>query len=117
MYGEVTASNLVKIDLAGNIVEDSGYPINAAGFLIHGAIHEQAPDAHCVIHLHTDAGSPSPASARGCSTPRSSPCSCRAASPITTTRDWRWMPTRSQGWWPTSEIGRASCRERVCQYV
>src|SRR3546814_271162 len=56
MYEEVTASNLVKIDLAGNIVEDSGYPINAAGFLIHGAIHEQAPDAHCVIHLHTDAG-------------------------------------------------------------
>ena len=56
MYEEVTASNLVKIDLQGNIVEDSGYPINHAGFVIHGAIHEMAPDAHCVIHLHTDSG-------------------------------------------------------------
>jgi ribulose-5-phosphate 4-epimerase/fuculose-1-phosphate aldolase len=56
MYEEVTASNLVKIDLAGNIVEDSGYPINYAGFVIHGAIHEMAPHAHCVIHLHTDSG-------------------------------------------------------------
>ena len=34
MYEEVTASNLVKIDLAGNIVEVSGYPINYAGFVI-----------------------------------------------------------------------------------
>ena len=52
----MTASNLVKIDLEGNIVEDTGHPINYAGFLIHGAIHEKAADAHCVIHLHTDSG-------------------------------------------------------------
>ncbi len=56
MYEEVTASNLVKIDLAGNIVEDSAHPINYAGFVIHGAVHEALPDAHCVIHLHTDSG-------------------------------------------------------------
>lgn len=55
MYEEVTASNLVKIDLAGNIVEGE-HPINYAGFIIHGAIHEGAPEAHCVIHLHTNAG-------------------------------------------------------------
>jgi ribulose-5-phosphate 4-epimerase/fuculose-1-phosphate aldolase len=56
MYEEVTASNLVKIDLAGNIVEESAYPINYAGFVIHGAVHEAVADAHCVIHLHTDSG-------------------------------------------------------------
>lgn len=56
MYEEVTASNLVKIDLEGNIVEDSDYPINYAGFIIHGAVHEAVAGAHCVIHLHTDSG-------------------------------------------------------------
>ena len=56
MYEEVTASNLVKIDLHGNIVEDSPYPINYAGFIIHGAVHEAVPGAHCVVHLHTDSG-------------------------------------------------------------
>jgi len=56
MYEEVTASNLVKIDLQGTIVEESANPINYAGFVIHGAVHEAVPDAHCVIHLHTDSG-------------------------------------------------------------
>lgn len=56
MYEEVTASNLVKVDLAGNIVEESEYGINDAGFVIHSAVHEGAPGAHCVIHLHTDSG-------------------------------------------------------------
>jgi ribulose-5-phosphate 4-epimerase/fuculose-1-phosphate aldolase len=55
MYEEVTASNLVKVDLDGTIVEGE-HPINQAGFVIHSAIHALAPDAHCVIHLHTDAG-------------------------------------------------------------
>ena len=39
MYDEVTASNLVKIDLEGNIVEKSEWDINPAGFIIHSAIH------------------------------------------------------------------------------
>lgn len=56
MYEEVTASNLVKIDLQGNIVEESAHPINYAGFVIHGAVHEAVAGAHCVIHLHTDSG-------------------------------------------------------------
>jgi ribulose-5-phosphate 4-epimerase/fuculose-1-phosphate aldolase len=55
-YTEVTASNLVKIDLRGNILDESAYPINPAGFLIHGAIHENVPDAHCVMHTHTTNG-------------------------------------------------------------
>ncbi|QUM82330.1 class II aldolase/adducin family protein [Moritella sp. 5] len=52
-FDEVTASNLVKVDLAGNIIDDSPFSINPAGFTIHSAIHEVREDAHCVIHLHT----------------------------------------------------------------
>ena len=55
-YDEVTASNLVKIDLDGNIVEESEYPVNPAGFIIHSAIHATREDAHCVMHTHTPAG-------------------------------------------------------------
>jgi ribulose-5-phosphate 4-epimerase/fuculose-1-phosphate aldolase len=55
-YDEVTASNLVKIDLDGNIVEPSEHPVNFAGFIIHGAIHATREDAHCIMHTHTQAG-------------------------------------------------------------
>jgi len=56
MYHEITASNLVKIDIDGNIVEPSNYPVNPAGFVIHSAIHGARLDAHCVMHTHTTAG-------------------------------------------------------------
>ena len=52
-FDEVTASNLVKVDLEGNILDDTPYGINPAGFTIHSAIHEVRHDAQCVIHLHT----------------------------------------------------------------
>lgn len=52
-YSEVTASNLVKVDLEGNTVGHSDWPINPAGFTFHGAIHATLPDAHCVMHVHT----------------------------------------------------------------
>ena len=55
-YDEVTASNLVKIDLEGNIVGPSDYPINPAGYVIHSAIHAARSDVHCVLHAHTTAG-------------------------------------------------------------
>jgi ribulose-5-phosphate 4-epimerase/fuculose-1-phosphate aldolase len=56
MFEEVTASSLVKIDLAGNKVTDSPYAINPAGFTIHSAVHAAREDALCVMHLHTDYG-------------------------------------------------------------
>jgi ribulose-5-phosphate 4-epimerase/fuculose-1-phosphate aldolase len=56
LYSEVTASNLVKIDLDGAIVGDSDHPVNAAGFIIHGAIHRARPDVHCILHTHTTSG-------------------------------------------------------------
>lgn len=54
-FDEVTASNLVKVDLQGNIHDDSPYTINPAGFTIHSAIHEARSDARCIVHLHTKA--------------------------------------------------------------
>jgi ribulose-5-phosphate 4-epimerase/fuculose-1-phosphate aldolase len=56
MFEEVTASNLVKIDLEGRQVDGGTAAINPAGFTIHSAIHEARPDAECVIHLHTPHG-------------------------------------------------------------
>jgi len=56
MYEEITASNLVKINHAGEKVEESEYEINYAGFIIHGAVHEGAPHINAVVHLHTDSG-------------------------------------------------------------
>ena len=57
MYEEVTASNLVKIDLAGEKVEaDEPNEINYAGYIIHSAVHEALENIHCVVHLHTDWG-------------------------------------------------------------
>jgi len=56
MFEEITASSLVKIDLAGNKVMDSPFEINPAGFTIHSAVHEAREDAQCVMHLHTMEG-------------------------------------------------------------
>jgi ribulose-5-phosphate 4-epimerase/fuculose-1-phosphate aldolase len=55
-FDEVTASNLVKIDVDGNKVSDGPFSANKAGFVIHSAIHMARPDAACVWHMHTLAG-------------------------------------------------------------
>ena len=57
MFEEITASNLIKIDHGGKVVDDPlGLGYNEAGFLIHGCVHEARPEAQCVIHTHTRAG-------------------------------------------------------------
>lgn len=55
-FSEVTASNLVKIDLDGNKLAPSDWGVNLAGFVQHSAFHGNLPDAHCVMHTHTTAG-------------------------------------------------------------
>ena len=55
-YSEVTASNLLKIDLQGQKLDDNPWPVNPAGFTVHAAIHAGIPEAHCVMHTHTTAG-------------------------------------------------------------
>jgi len=56
LFEEITASSLVKIDLDGNILQETAYFINPAGFTIHSAIHQARDDAKFVMHLHTDQG-------------------------------------------------------------
>ena len=55
-YREVTASSLVLIDVEGNQLRESKWPVNKAGFVIHGAIHGALDGAHCVMHTHTTTG-------------------------------------------------------------
>ncbi|HNW63883.1 MAG TPA: class II aldolase/adducin family protein [Piscinibacter sp.] len=55
-FDEITASSLVKVDVAGRVVDGSGASVNPSGFAIHGAVHAARPDAACVIHLHTPWG-------------------------------------------------------------
>lgn len=56
-YDEVTGSNLVKIDVDGNVVGHSGHPVNFAGFIIHSAIHmTRSAENLVVMHTHTRAG-------------------------------------------------------------
>ena len=52
-FDEITASSLVKIDQQGQKLEDSPFPVNPAGFVIHSAIHAARHDAKCVLHTHT----------------------------------------------------------------
>ena len=54
-FEEMTASQLVKIDIDGRAIGDNNAMINPAGFTIHSAIHGALKDAHFVMHLHTDA--------------------------------------------------------------
>ncbi len=52
-FEEVTASNLVKIDIEGNVIDsESPFTINPAGFTIHSAVHIARHDDQCALHLH-----------------------------------------------------------------
>jgi ribulose-5-phosphate 4-epimerase/fuculose-1-phosphate aldolase len=55
-YSEVTASNLVKINLKGEILDGSKFAVNPAGFVLHSTLHDGIDGAHCVMHTHTTAG-------------------------------------------------------------
>lgn len=55
-YDEVTASNLVKVDIEGNVIGESKYRVNPAGTIIHSAIHGARHDVGCIAHTHTTAG-------------------------------------------------------------
>jgi ribulose-5-phosphate 4-epimerase/fuculose-1-phosphate aldolase len=53
LFSEITASSLVKVDLAGVKVMESPFDINPAGFTIHSAVHAARDDAKCVLHIHS----------------------------------------------------------------
>lgn len=52
-YDEIGPRDLVKIDIDGNKLDDSPYPVNQAGYTIHSAIHAARPDLQCVVHTHS----------------------------------------------------------------
>jgi ribulose-5-phosphate 4-epimerase/fuculose-1-phosphate aldolase len=62
LYEEITASSLIKVNLAGEVLykpdfashnDGLDYGINRAGYVIHSAIHEARPEVGCVIHTHS----------------------------------------------------------------
>jgi len=55
LYSEVCASNLVKIDIDGNALDGSPYPVNKAGFTQHSHFHRHLDWAHAICHTHTTA--------------------------------------------------------------
>jgi ribulose-5-phosphate 4-epimerase/fuculose-1-phosphate aldolase len=55
LFDEITASSLVKINIAGEKLDDTPYSVNVAAFVIHAAIHASSHDAACVLHTHSDA--------------------------------------------------------------
>lgn len=65
LYDEVTASNLVTVDLEGRVVDGAASGTNPAGFLIHSAVHQARPDVGCVLHTHSKAGTAISAQPRG----------------------------------------------------
>jgi len=56
LFGQITASSLIKVDCDGNMIGESDYPFNPAGFVIHSAIHMNRPELTAVLHTHTRAG-------------------------------------------------------------
>ncbi|NKB58024.1 MAG: hypothetical protein GKS00_17005 [Alphaproteobacteria bacterium] len=56
LFGEITASSLIKVDQDGQVVGEAEYPINPAGFTIHSAIHMSSYELNAVLHTHTRAG-------------------------------------------------------------
>ena len=54
LYDEVTAGNLVTLDLAGTVLDagSSAAGVNLAGYVLHSAIHETRPDVRCALHVH-----------------------------------------------------------------
>ncbi|HEU4661854.1 MAG TPA: class II aldolase/adducin family protein [Pseudolabrys sp.] len=54
LYTEVTASNLVKVDMDADLDESSG--VNRPGFTLHGGVLASRPDVNCAVHVHTELG-------------------------------------------------------------
>lgn len=56
LFEEIRPQDLVKVDLDGNLLSPTTWPINTAGFVIHSAIHAARHDVACAMHLHTPDG-------------------------------------------------------------
>ena len=105
-YNEVTASNLVKVNLAGEVLGGTPHRINPAGFVLHSTIHGGVDGAHCVMHTHTTAGVAVASLASGCRKATSTARSCTAWWPRTISRASPSTPKRARACWPRSAARR-----------
>lgn len=55
LFEQVTASSLLKYDLAGNKLSDSADGVSRGGQVIHAGVFEARPDINAVFHTHTTA--------------------------------------------------------------
>ena len=55
-FDEITASSLIKVDYDGNVLTETPFDLNKAGFTIHSAVMMGRPDISCALHTHTQAG-------------------------------------------------------------
>ena len=85
------------------MLQETPFPINPAGFMIHSAVHAARHDAQCVMHTHTLNGVAVSAQKRGL-LPISQQSIFVLVEPraTTTTKAWRCATTRSRAWSPTS---------------
>jgi ribulose-5-phosphate 4-epimerase/fuculose-1-phosphate aldolase len=50
-YGEVTASNLLRVPIGADLDERAG--VNRPGYVLHSGILQARADVNCVLHMHT----------------------------------------------------------------
>src|SRR5436305_10449692 len=56
-FGLLKASDMILVNFDGKVIGGNrSRPPNAAGFLIHAAVHKARPDVHAVCHAHTTYG-------------------------------------------------------------
>lgn len=53
MFGEVTASSLLKYDLAGEPISPGAKPLGGGAFVIHARLAALRPNVNAVFHTHT----------------------------------------------------------------
>jgi ribulose-5-phosphate 4-epimerase/fuculose-1-phosphate aldolase len=56
LFEEITASSLIRVDMAGEVAAPSGAPLNIAGYTVHSGVLGGRPDVNCAMHLHTHDG-------------------------------------------------------------
>jgi ribulose-5-phosphate 4-epimerase/fuculose-1-phosphate aldolase len=54
LWTEVTASNLVKVEMDADLDERAG--VNRPGFTLHGGVLRGRADVNCAVHVHTRTG-------------------------------------------------------------
>ena len=112
LFEEITASNLMRVDLEGNVIAPPGHPMNPAAFTIHSAVLGGRPDVGCVIHLHTRDGAAVSALEEGLlpmtQTPRSRD-SRRPRKPTSSPRSKNWRRNMKP---PLAAIGSCVWRDR-----